>query len=78
MLEAKGLVRHRAADLVGGSLDPALLLVIEAVPHLVADPDDIVVRLVLGQRHDRRDLVMLVHLVDIDPVLGGLDDPGLQ
>src|SRR6202162_2796169 len=38
VLERERLFRHDLGDLVGRGLDPALLLVIEAVPHLVADP----------------------------------------
>src|ERR1700731_1573495 len=40
VLELDGLGRLRAPDLVGGGLDPLLLLGAEAGPRLVADPED--------------------------------------
>src|SRR5262245_42641026 len=43
------VLRH----LVGRRLHPALLLVGQAVPGLLRDPDAVVVRLVLGDREDR-------------------------
>src|SRR6266481_1795873 len=57
MIECDGLRGLRLADFVGGRLDPLLLLFREAVPCLVADPDDRVVGFMLGERHDRRDFV---------------------
>ena len=78
MLEVEGLRRLDLGDLVGRRLDPALLLGGQARPRLVADPDQAVVGLVLGHRQDRRHFVVLVHQVDVDAVLGGVDHAGLQ
>ena len=66
------------AYLVGGGLHPPLLLGRQAVPGLVADPDAVVVGLVLGHRQDRRHFVVLVREVDVDAVLGDVDHAGLQ
>src|SRR6185436_2369603 len=53
---------------IRGRLHPLLLLRRQAVPGLVADPDAVVVGLVLGDRQYRRHLVMLVREIDIDAV----------
>ncbi len=68
----------RLRDFVGRGLHPLLLLGRQAVPGLVADPDAVVVGLVLGHRQDRRHFVVLVREVDVDAVLGDVDDAGLQ
>src|SRR5450432_1380505 len=59
MLELERLRGLGASDLVGGRRDPFLLVDAQALPQLVADPDEVVVGLVLGHRQDRRHFVVL-------------------
>src|SRR5436190_10637227 len=47
MLEVQRFGRLRASDFVGRRRHPLLLIVAQALPQLVADPDEVVVRLVL-------------------------------
>src|SRR4051812_6634588 len=63
-LELEGLLRLLRVHLVRRPLYPLLLLGGEARPQLVADEEDRMVRLVLGHRHDRRHLVVLVQHID--------------
>src|SRR5579883_2279134 len=78
VLEAERVGGLELVDLVGGGLHPLLLLIAEAGPGLVADPDAVHVRLVLRHRHDRRHFVVLVRHVDVDAVLGHVDHARLQ
>ena len=66
------------ADISSGRQHPLLLIGAEALPQLVADPEDRVVRLVLGHRKHGRHFVVLVDEIDVDGVLGEIDDAGLQ
>src|SRR6266545_1717591 len=78
LLELERHGRLALGDFVGRRLHPLLLLDAQAVPGLVADPQAVVVGLVLGHAQDRRDFVVLVLLVDVDAVLGDVHHAGLQ
>src|SRR5271165_6504608 len=71
----RGLLR---ADLGRRGLHPALLLVRQRSPQLIADPDHAVIGLVLGHRQHRRNFIMLVAVIDVHAILGEVDDAGLQ
>src|SRR5690349_12973296 len=58
VLELEALLRLLGADVAAGREDPLALVGIQALPELVADPEDRVVRLVLGDREHRRHLVV--------------------
>src|SRR5262245_57429815 len=77
-LKLERLGRLGLGNLVGRGLDPLLLLIAQTVPGLVADPDAVVVGFVFRQRQDRGYFVVFVGHVNIDAVLGDIDDAGLQ
>src|SRR5207245_220038 len=59
-LELERFFGFLRADVLGGGQDPLLLFRVEALPQLVADPDNRVVRLMLAHRKHGCDFVVLV------------------
>ncbi len=78
MLQLERLGGLGPTHLIGRRRHPLLLLIGQALPQLVADPDEIVIGFVLGHRKHWRHLVMLVDQIDIDPVFGHIDHARLQ
>src|SRR5262249_18287347 len=77
-LQLKTLFWFLRADISAGGQDPLLLISAEALPQPVADPEDRVVRLMLAHGQHGRHLIVLVDEVDVDGVLGKIDDARLQ
>src|SRR5215467_11002103 len=78
VLKRERLLRLLDADVAASLQDPFSLVGAEAFPELVADPDNRVVGLMLGDRQDRRDLVVLVDQIHIDRILADIDNARLQ
>ena len=78
LLELEALGRLLAGDVAGGGEDPLLLIRVEALPQLVADPENRIVRFVLAHGEDRSDFVMPVDQIDIHGILREIHHPGLQ
>src|SRR4029078_12413913 len=74
VLQLERFFRFLRGDVAARFEYPLLLLVAEALPELVADPDDGIVCLVLGHRKHRSGLVVLVDEIDVDRVLADTDD----
>ena len=78
LLELEGFRRLLAGDFAGGGQNPLLLIRIEALPQLVADPENRIVGFMLAHGEDGSDFVMPVDQIDIHGVLREIDHPGLQ
>ncbi len=77
-LQVEHPLRLLKADVPRRRLHPAFLLYAEALPKLVADPEDGVVGFVLGHRQHGRHFIMAIDQVDVDGILAEIHHAGLQ